>query len=94
MTVFSAGEERQWFRETHERWLERRNRRQEDGDYRDEWWGEQCGACRWWVPLSGVFADDYGACTNPASPRDGLVQFEHDGCDAFEPVDPARSEDV
>jgi hypothetical protein len=26
---------------------------------------------------------DYGACTNSASPLDGRVVFEHDGCDAF-----------
>ena len=70
--------------ETHERWLEQRNRRQESADYDDEWWAEQCGACRFWVPLSGALGHDYGGCTNPASRFDGRVRFEHDGCDYFE----------
>jgi Protein of unknown function (DUF3027) len=54
--------------------------------YRDEWYGEQCGGCRFWIALTGVLGSDYGACTNPASPRDGFVQCEHDGCEAFAPV--------
>jgi DUF3027 family protein len=55
-------------------------------DYRDEWYGERCGGCLYRVPLTGVLGDDYGACTNDASPRDRVVQFEHDGCEAFEAV--------
>lgn len=72
---------------THERWLARRNRRQEDPSYQDEWYAEQCGHCRFWVPLSGALGADYGACTNQQSPFDGRVQFEHDGCDEFEAAD-------
>jgi hypothetical protein len=71
--------------ETHRRWMTRRNRRQEDPAYRDEWRDAQCGHCRFWVPLSGALGADYGACTNPASSFDGRAQFEHDGCDEFEP---------
>jgi hypothetical protein len=29
----------------HERWMRRRNRKQEAPDYRDEWWSQQCGMC-------------------------------------------------
>jgi hypothetical protein len=46
----------------------------------------RCGGCRFWIALTGVLGDDYGACTNPDSVRDGVVQFEHDGCGAFAPV--------
>lgn len=35
--------------------------------------------------LTGILGSDYGGCTNP-SVRDGVVQFEHDGCDAFAPA--------
>jgi hypothetical protein len=50
-----------------------------------------CG-CRWWVPLAGKLAYDWGVCTNPVSPRVGLLTFEHQGCPAFEagPDDPAE----
>ena len=47
----------------------------------------QCGICRFWVPLSGPIGNDYGACTNPASPCDRVVTFEHDGCDEHETAD-------
>lgn len=65
--------------------MTRRNRKQEEPEYRDEWWAHQCGACRHWVPLTGELGSDYGACTNERSPFDGKVQFEHDGCDQFDP---------
>jgi len=65
----------------HQRWHHRRNRRQEDATYEDEWYGQQCGACRYYVPLRGALADDYGACSNVRSALDGQVVFEHDGCE-------------
>lgn len=68
----------------HSRWMNLRNRRQEDVQYREEWWGEQCGHCRFWIPLSGAIGADYGACVNPDSPFDAHVRFEHDGCDQFQ----------
>lgn len=68
----------------HERWVAERNRRTEDPGYREEWYSEQCGGCRFWLPLSGELGRDYGACANPASPFDGRVRFEHDGCEAFQ----------
>jgi Protein of unknown function (DUF3027) len=69
---------------THERWLERRSRRQDQPDYRDEWQAQQCGGCTFWVPLAGTWGLDYGVSTHPASPFDGRAQFEHDGCEQFE----------
>jgi hypothetical protein len=71
---------------THARWVQRLNRDMDAEEYRDEWYAEQCGGCAYWIALTGALGSDYGACTNPASPRDGRVQFEHDGCDAFVPV--------
>ena len=73
-------------RQTHERWVQRLNRDMDDPSYRDEWYAEQCGGCVYWIALTGVLGGDYGACANAESPRDGRVQFEHDGCDAFAPV--------
>jgi Protein of unknown function (DUF3027) len=70
-------------RATHERWMPQRTRKQEDANYRDEWRTQQCGRCRYWIPLAGDWGTDYGGCTNDASARDGGVTFEHDGCDSF-----------
>jgi len=58
-----------------------------DPNYKDEWYGEQCLHCRFFIPLSGVFIEDWGACSNPKSKFDGAVRFEHDGCKEFEMVD-------
>jgi hypothetical protein len=67
----------------HRRWLTRRNRRQEDPDYSDDWYIEQCGRCQYWIPLAGTIGLDWGICTNEASPLDGRAAFEHDGCEQF-----------
>lgn len=72
-------------RAIHDRWRERKNRDQDDPAYRDEWYSEQCGACRHWLPLRGALGDDYGGCTSARSPCDKQVMFEHDGCHEFEP---------
>ncbi len=71
------------FDSCHQRWLERRNRRQENSGYKDKWYGEQCGMCRYFIPLSGAFSEDYGGCSNPSSESDGMIRFEHDGCEQF-----------
>jgi hypothetical protein len=71
-------------RSTHDRWMALRSRKQESAEYRDGWWAEQCGRCRFWVPLSDSWGLDYGACTNAASALDARVVFEHDGCEFFE----------
>jgi hypothetical protein len=70
-------------RECHDRWIQQRNRNTSDPAYREDWYHEQCGGCRFWIALHGELGRDYGACTNPASPYDGQVRFEHDGCAAF-----------
>ncbi|MER7892562.1 DUF3027 domain-containing protein [Micromonospora sp. NPDC094482] len=67
----------------HQRWIKQRNRDTVDPAYPEAWYDEQCGGCRFWIPLDGELGHDYGACTNPASPFDGRVRFEHDGCAAF-----------
>ena len=56
-------------------WRERQHRPMRDPGYRDEWYAAQCGGCRFWIPLSGILGSDYGACTNPVSPRDGMVSL-------------------
>ena len=43
-----------------------------------------CG-CRHFVPLKGDLGFDWGVCANSASPRAGLLTFEHQGCPQFEP---------
>ena len=42
-----------------------------------------CG-CKWFHTLSGPASKDWGVCGNPASPRAGLLTFEHQGCPEFE----------
>lgn len=42
-----------------------------------------CG-CRHFIPLAGKLGNDWGVCANPASPRGGLLTFEHQGCPEFE----------
>ncbi|WJK41074.1 DUF3027 domain-containing protein [Solwaraspora sp. WMMA2056] len=70
--------------ETHKCWVALRNRDTARADYHEEWYDEQCGSCKFWLPLAGELGADYGACANARSPFDGRVQFEHDGCDEFE----------
>jgi hypothetical protein len=79
-------EDHDHFKACHERWSERLNRDQNSPEYKDEWWAEQCLQCRFFIPLVGVFIEDYGACSNPLSPCDGTVRFEHDGCEHFSEV--------
>lgn len=45
-----------------------------------------CG-CRRFVKLAGDVGNDWGVCSNPESPRSGLLTFEHQGCAAFEKSD-------
>ncbi|CAL9485593.1 MULTISPECIES: DUF3027 domain-containing protein [unclassified Streptomyces] len=69
--------------ENHARWLALLNRSTGTPDYRDDWYYEQCGGCRFWVALSGRLGQDWGACTHAGSDFDGRVRFEHDGCAGF-----------
>jgi len=70
-------------RTIHDRWSKRLNRDQSSAQYRDEWYGEQCLHCRFYVPLEPPLGFDYGVCANFESPLDGRVMFEHDGSDWF-----------
>ena len=52
---------------------------------REEEWAPDCSCgCRWYVRLEPGLQLDWGACRNPASPRCGLLTFEHQGCRHFE----------
>ena len=70
----------------HRRWVAGVNRSGDENDarYDESWAWEQCGACRFWMPLAGTLGLDWGACANGASPFDRRVMFEHDGCEHFE----------
>jgi len=55
---------------------------------RDDDWGPDCSCgCRHFEVLQ-ILPFDWGVCTNPDSPRCGLLTFEHQGCAKFE-ADPA-----
>lgn len=51
-----------------------------------------CG-CKWFGKLDGTLGYDWGVCANPASPRVGLLTFEHQGCKQFE-EDPELDERI
>jgi hypothetical protein len=75
-------------RKCHARWQTRGHRATERGaNYREEWYREQCGGCRWFVRLTGAFFDDWGVCSSEHSPADGQAVSEHDGCASFSPAD-------
>lgn len=61
--------------ECHKRWLRKANR-----DL-SQWDRQQCGCCIFYIRLVAEFNSDWGVCSNAASPFDGRVMFEHDGCD-------------
>src|ERR1035437_6553845 len=44
-----------------------------------------CG-CRHFVKLANEIGNDWGVCSNPESPRSGLLTFEHQGCTAFQAI--------
>lgn len=61
---------------------------------RDDQFGPDCSCgCKWFVPLDGKLQYDWGICANPASPRKGLLTFEHQGCWQYED-DPELAERV
>jgi hypothetical protein len=69
--------------DVHDRWARKVNRIAEGQPYEDAWYDQQCGACRFWLPLAGPMGADWGACANAQSPFDATTRFEHDGCDQF-----------
>lgn len=85
----SKVEDLEHFRECNFRWKDSSNRSFEEGredcEKLDGFW--QCMFCVYYVPLSGVFIEDWGACTNVKSQYDGTVRYEHDGCREFVQAD-------
>jgi len=52
---------------------------------RENDWGPDCSCgCRWFIRLQANLNHDWGVCSNPGSPRCGLLTFEHQGCREFE----------
>ena len=50
--------------------------------------GPDCSVgCKYFLKLPGKLGMDWGVCSNPASPRAGLLTFEHQGCEQFEDED-------
>ncbi|MFU8806736.1 MAG: DUF3027 domain-containing protein [Bradymonadaceae bacterium] len=76
-------EDKNHFTRTTERWVQNLNRNLSTMNVPEHWWEDQCYCCLYYIRLCGAFIHDWGVCTNPASPFDGRVMFEHDGCDAF-----------
>src|SRR5262245_35212362 len=66
------------FHSCHDRWLERMTATPESPEY--DIYADQCGGCRFFLHLTDAFKFDWGVCSNPKSPRDGLATFEHDQC--------------
>lgn len=51
---------------------------------RDDDWGPDCSCgCKYFLPLRGALAADWGVCANLQSPRSSLLTFEHMGCRLF-----------
>ena len=42
-----------------------------------------CAVCRYFVPSAGDFAEEWGACANPASSGDRRLKAGHEGCADF-----------
>jgi hypothetical protein len=61
----------------------RRNREAFEPGYKEEWYMEQCLACIFFIRLTGFLIDDFGVCSCEKSKFDGIVRFEHDGCEEF-----------
>ena len=54
-------------------------------------WSDCSCGCKWAAWLKGDMGSDWCVCTNPDSPRAGLLTFEHmAGRDCFEPEEPRR----
>jgi hypothetical protein len=79
----NKADDSQHFHECHERWVKKGNRPISQDDTPEAWVETQCMTCAYYLQLPGKFAFDWGVCSNPKSPMDGKVTFEHDGCDFF-----------
>jgi hypothetical protein len=48
-------------------------------------WGPDCSCgCLHFREMEGPLGADWGVCSNPKSPRAGMLTFEHQGCPEFE----------
>ncbi|HEU4597987.1 MAG TPA: hypothetical protein VFS10_22865 [Pyrinomonadaceae bacterium] len=57
-------------------------------------WAPDCSCgCLHFRELEGMLGADWGVCSNPKSPRAGMLTFEHQGCREFE-YDERIDEDV
>lgn len=70
-------------RQCHKRWSLHLNRDMTSPLYEDDWYQSQCGGYAYYIRLEGSFHMDWGVCSNPDSPLDRSVRFEHDGCAAY-----------
>ena len=62
---------------------------------RTEDWGPDCSCgCKHFLPLEGELRSDWGVYSNPASPRVGLLTFEHQGCREFEEDETIEFDDL
>jgi hypothetical protein len=79
------GNDEEHGKETHRRWVHKTNRLElwDTDEWREEWGFQQCGACRYFIHLTGYLINDWGICSNPESEFDGTAMFEHDGCEQF-----------
>jgi Protein of unknown function (DUF3027) len=80
-------EDKRRARACHDRWLKRVSRDLSSPSYKEEWYAQQCLFCRFYIPLVGALAEDWGVCSNPSSSFDGIARFEHDGCEEFSQAD-------
>lgn len=72
-------------RACHERWLQKT--RYDEREERRSPGSGQCMFCRYYIPVVRVLMEDWGVCSHAASPFDGHVMFEHDGCEHYSPAD-------
>jgi len=56
-------------------------------DLPDEWYNNQCGQCRYYIPVMGLLGFDWGLCSSANSDFDGRVMYEHDGCSEYSGAD-------
>lgn len=65
---------------------------------RDKDWAPDCSCgCLHFRTLDGLAGGDWGVCSNPKSPRAGLLTFEHAGCPQYEDepeADPPKLADL
>lgn len=68
-------------RVTHNRWKEKLI----GASYHFTKPGQQCFSCWYYVELNSPLGNDWGVCTSSFSDYDGMVRYEHDGCDEYVP---------